>query len=103
MSYIKTLLINIFIILTIKLEKNILLVSIIFSFLLESLYLGSFIKKLAKNIKSVIAKFIVPLTPVDIAFPIRESNMIPIIGISLLTDAAIIAKLNGENVYPIDT
>ena len=89
--------------LTIILEKNILFDSFTFSFLLVSLYFGSFINMLAKNINNVIIKLIVPFNPHEIVFPINANNITAIIGISFAILATIIDKLNGDISYPIFT
>lgn len=94
---------NIFTTLTIKLEKNILLDNITFSFRLASLYFGSLMKKLAKNINNVTIKLMVPFSPAPIPFPINAKPITAIIGISFAILAHIIAKLNGDILYPIFT
>ena len=69
---------------TIKLEKNILLDNITFSFLLTSLYFGSLIKMLAKNINNVTIKLMVPFNPDVIPFPINASLLLQLLGFHLL-------------------
>ena len=68
-----------------------------------SLYLGSFIKKLAKNINSVTINVMLPFMPVAIPFPINANIITAIIGISFAMLAQIIARLNGDTLYPMFT
>ena len=102
-SYIKNWFIKIFTILTKNTAKNILFASFTFSFLDWSLYIGSFIKKLVKNISNVIINISVPEKPVTIPFAINAIKVIAMIGISFAIAAPIIAIPNGEHPYPIVT
>ena len=85
---------------TIKEAINILFPSLIFSFLLSSLYFGSLTKKLAKNIKVVIIYGRIDPHPQPIIFPINPNARTIIIGISFAPTATTIAKLAGDTDCP---